>query len=120
MNYTLNHVEIRDAVSKLCLKFDGKYWQNCDKNNSYPTEFVNALTEAGYLSALIPEEYGGLGLSLSVGELSEHQFLNNGLAKIGNKTIELANLPVLSKDTTNFVVPELGEHTKLIKDEFFN
>ena len=67
MNYTLNHVEIRDAVSKLCLKFDGKFWQNCDKNNSYPTEFVNALTEAGYLSALIPEEYGGLGLSLSVG-----------------------------------------------------
>ena len=67
MNYTLNHVEIRDAVSKLCLKFDGNYWQNCDKNNSYPTEFVNALTEAGYLSALIPEEYGGLGLSLSVG-----------------------------------------------------
>ena len=67
MNYTLNHVEIRDAVSKLCSKFDGKYWQNCDKNNSYPTEFVNALTEAGYLSALIPEEYGGLGLSLSVG-----------------------------------------------------
>ena len=67
MNYTLNHVEIRDAVSKLCLKFDCKYWQNCDKNNSYPTEFVNALTEAGYLSALIPEEYGGLGLSLSVG-----------------------------------------------------
>ena len=67
MNYTLNHVEIRDAVSKLCLKFDGKYWKNCDKNNSYPTEFVNALTEAGYLSALIPEEYGGLGLSLSVG-----------------------------------------------------
>ena len=67
MNYTLNHVEIRDAVSKLCLKFDGKYWQNFDKNNSYTTEFVNALTEAGYLSALIPEEYGGLGLSLSVG-----------------------------------------------------
>ena len=67
MNYTLNHVEIRDAVSKLCLKFDSKYWQNCDKNNLYPTEFVNALTEAGYLSALIPEEYGGLGLSLSVG-----------------------------------------------------
>ena len=67
MNYTLNHVEIRDAVSKLCLKFDGKYWQNCDKNNLYPSEFVNAITEAGYLSALIPEEYGGLGLSLSVG-----------------------------------------------------
>ena len=56
----------------------------------------------------------------SVKELAEHKFLNNGLAKIGNTTIELANLPVLSKDTPNFVVPELGEHTKLITDEFFN
>ena len=56
----------------------------------------------------------------SVKELSEHKFLNNGLAKIGNTTIELANLPVLSKDTPNYVVPELGEHTKLITDEFFN
>ena len=56
----------------------------------------------------------------SVKELSVHKFLNNGLAKIGNTTIELANLPVLSKDTPNYVVPELGEHTKLITDEFFN
>ena len=67
MKYKLNHVDIREAVSKLCLKFDGKYWQNCDRNNSYPEEFVQALTDAGYLSSLIPEEYGGLGLSLSVG-----------------------------------------------------
>ena len=67
MNYTLNHLEIREAVSKLCNNFDGKYWQGCDKNNSYPQEFVNELTKAGYLSSLIPEEYGGLGLSLSVG-----------------------------------------------------
>ena len=67
MKYKLNHIDIREAVSKLCLKFDGKYWQNCDRNNSYPEEFVKALTDAGYLSSLIPEEYGGLGLSLSVG-----------------------------------------------------
>tara|TARA_B100001769_G_scaffold197136_1_gene157363 strand:+ start:210 stop:476 length:267 start_codon:yes stop_codon:yes gene_type:complete len=67
MNYTLNHLEIREAVSKLCNNFDGKYWQSCDKNNSYPQEFVNELTKAGYLSSLIPEEYGGLGLPLSVG-----------------------------------------------------
>ena len=56
----------------------------------------------------------------SIKELSEHKFLNNGLAKIGNTTIELANLPVLSKDTPNYLVPELGEHTKSITDEFFN
>ena len=56
MKYKLNHIDIREAVSKLCLKFDGKYWQNCDRNNSYPEEFVQALTDAGYLSSLIPEE----------------------------------------------------------------
>jgi len=67
MDYQLNHTEIRDAVSKLCSKFDGKYWQECDRNNQYPQKFVQALTDAGYLSSLIPEEYGGLGLPLSVG-----------------------------------------------------
>ena len=67
MDYQLNHIEIRDAVSKLCSKFDGNYWQECDRNNQYPQKFVQALTDAGYLSSLIPEEYGGLGLPLSVG-----------------------------------------------------
>ena len=67
MNYKLNHIEIRESVSKLCNNFDGRYWQDCDKNNRYPQEFVQELTNAGYLSSLIPEEYGGLGLPLSVG-----------------------------------------------------
>ena len=67
MEYTVDHLEIRDAVTKLCSKFSSNYWQNCDQNNYYPKEFVKALTEAGFLSSLIPKEYGGLGLSLSVG-----------------------------------------------------
>jgi acyl-CoA dehydrogenase len=57
--------DIRDAVAKLCAQFPGEYWRKLDRQMAYPTEFVNALTEAGYLSVLIPEEYGGSGLKLS-------------------------------------------------------
>jgi len=59
-----NYPEIREAVSKLCSQFTGEYWRNLDKQSAYPTEFVDALTRAGYLSILIPEEYGGSGLPL--------------------------------------------------------
>ncbi len=57
--------EIRDAVRRLCTRFPGAYWQELDRTRSYPVEFVKALTEAGYLSVLIPEEFGGSGLGLS-------------------------------------------------------
>jgi alkylation response protein AidB-like acyl-CoA dehydrogenase len=56
--------DIRDAVSRLCADFGGDYWRRLDADRQYPTEFVNALTAAGYLSVLIPEEYGGSGLPL--------------------------------------------------------
>lgn len=59
------HPEIRDAVAKLCADFPGPYWRWLDRERAYPTEFVDALTRAGYLAALIPEEYGGSGLPLS-------------------------------------------------------
>jgi acyl-CoA dehydrogenase len=57
--------EIRDAVAKLCASFPMQYWRDLDRERKYPTEFVRALTEAGWLSCLIPEEYGGAGLGLS-------------------------------------------------------
>jgi alkylation response protein AidB-like acyl-CoA dehydrogenase len=56
--------DIRASVRALCAKFPGEYWRALDRDRVYPTEFVKALTEAGYLAALIPEEYGGSGLSL--------------------------------------------------------
>jgi alkylation response protein AidB-like acyl-CoA dehydrogenase len=59
------HAEIRQEVAKLCARFPGEYWRKLDQERGYPTEFVRALTEAGYLAALIPEEYGGAGLTLS-------------------------------------------------------
>jgi acyl-CoA dehydrogenase len=60
-----DYPEIRDEVAKLCARFPGSYWRELDKNRAYPTDFVQALTQAGYLSVLIPEEYGGSGLPLS-------------------------------------------------------
>ncbi len=60
-----DHAEIREEVGKLCARFPGEYWRKLDEVRGYPTEFVTALTEAGYLSVLIPEEYGGSGLGIS-------------------------------------------------------
>jgi acyl-CoA dehydrogenase len=57
--------DIRAGVRGLCAKFPGEYWRALDRERAYPTEFVAALTEAGYLAALIPEEYGGSGLNLA-------------------------------------------------------
>ncbi|CAN7599344.1 acyl-CoA dehydrogenase family protein [Pararhizobium sp. LjRoot238] len=60
-----DYSDIREAVTKLCRRFPGEYWRAQDREMAYPKEFVNALTEAGWLSILIPEEYGGAGLPLS-------------------------------------------------------
>ena len=57
---------IRDMTRALCARFPGDYWRQLDRERAYPTAFVNAMAEAGLLAALIPEEYGGSGLSLTV------------------------------------------------------
>lgn len=57
--------EIRRSVAALCEKFPGEYWRGQDRERAYPTEFVKALTDAGFLAVLVPEEYGGSGLPIS-------------------------------------------------------
>jgi alkylation response protein AidB-like acyl-CoA dehydrogenase len=57
--------QIRDSVRRLCEQFPGEYWRQLDRESAYPTQFVEALSRAGYLSVLIPEEYGGAGMALS-------------------------------------------------------
>src|SRR6202022_1719911 len=59
------YADIRDAVAKLCAQFPGEYWRKLDREMAYPQAFVDALTQAAYLSVLIPEEYGGAGLKIS-------------------------------------------------------
>jgi acyl-CoA dehydrogenase len=62
---TDEHQDIRDALRQLCAGFDSTYWQGVDEQRAYPQAFVEALTHAGWLAALIPTEYGGSGLSLT-------------------------------------------------------
>ena len=60
-----DYADIRDAVAKLCAQFPGEYWREMDRERAYPAAFVKALTDGGYLSVLIPEEYGGSGLGIT-------------------------------------------------------
>ena len=56
--------QIRDSVSKLCSDFDSKYWQEIDEKSLYPEKFIEELTKSGWLSVLIPQDYGGSGLGI--------------------------------------------------------
>ena len=58
------HQDLRNAVGELCRRFPDSYWRDLDREEAYPQEFVRTLTDAGYLAALIPEEYGGSGLGI--------------------------------------------------------
>jgi acyl-CoA dehydrogenase len=59
-----DYPDIRESVRRICADFPGAYWRDLDEREAYPSEFVKAMTDAGFLSALIPEEYGGAGLPL--------------------------------------------------------
>ena len=72
------HTEIRDAVARLCADFPGEYWRRLDREMAYPTEFVTALTQSGFLSALIPETYGGAGLTLSAAAVIMEEIQRQG------------------------------------------
>jgi len=62
---TPTRADFRASVQNLCRDFPGSYWRALDKSRDYPEAFVQAMTRAGFLGALIPEEYGGMGLSLA-------------------------------------------------------
>ncbi len=78
MQHPSDHAEIRDAVARLCAGFPGKYWRKLDREMAYPTEFVAALTDSGFLSALIPEAYGGAGLTLSAASVIMEEIQRQG------------------------------------------
>jgi len=73
-----NHPDLRDAVRALCGQFDSAYWQGIDERRAYPEAFVEALTKAGWMSALIPEEYGGSGLSLTEASVIMEEVTRSG------------------------------------------
>ncbi|MDB5575546.1 MAG: hypothetical protein JWR80_722 [Bradyrhizobium sp.] len=77
-NYTDTQEEIREAVRRLCADFGPDYWRDCDHRSEYPEAFVAAMTEAGWLGALIPEEYGGSGLGVLDGCLILQEINRSG------------------------------------------
>ena len=70
--------EIRRAVQALCAQFPGEYWREKDRERGYPSDFVAALTEAGFLAALIPESYGGAGLGLDAAAVIMEEIQSSG------------------------------------------
>jgi len=73
-----NWTDIRTQVRKICTDFPGSYWRGLEDEQAYPTDFVQALTESGYLSALIPEAYGGAGLPLGAAAAILEEIHANG------------------------------------------
>src|SRR5512146_198161 len=72
------HNDLRAAVRALCSQYDSAYWQKIDEARAYPEDFVDALTKAGWMSALIPEEFGGSGLSLTEASVIMEEITRSG------------------------------------------
>ena len=72
------HRDLRGAIRDLCSRYPGTYWRTVDRERAYPHAFVEALTQAGYLGALIPEEFGGLGLSLGEASIVLEEISRSG------------------------------------------
>jgi len=78
LEYTPTQNEIRESVQRLCQEFGPDYWRECDEAGAYPEAFVQAMTDAGWLGALIPEEYGGSGLGVLDGCLILQEINRSG------------------------------------------
>ncbi|MEW5863442.1 MAG: acyl-CoA dehydrogenase family protein [Pseudomonadota bacterium] len=78
MSAESSHAALREGVRALCAQFDSAYWQKVDEQRAYPEEFVNALTRAGWMAALIPEEYGGSGLTLTEASVIMEEITRSG------------------------------------------
>jgi acyl-CoA dehydrogenase len=73
-----HHADLREGVRAVCRQYDGAYWRKVDEERAYPEAFVKALTEAGWLAALIPEEYGGSGLSVTEASIILEEISRSG------------------------------------------
>src|ERR1700736_3951053 len=80
MDFSLpeEHAAIRSAIRELCAAYPDTYWRELDRTKSYPTEFVRTLTDAGWLSVLIPAEYGGAGLGIAEASIILEEINRNG------------------------------------------
>ena len=132
---TAEQEAIRDAVRGLCVRFPDAYWRDLDRRSAYPEEFVRALTEAGWLAALIPPEYGGAGLGLAEASLILEEINASGgnaasahaqmytmgtLLRHGSETQKRTFLPRIAKGELRLQAfgvtePEAGSETTRIR-----
>lgn len=102
---------ICDSVERLCADFPGEYWRELDRERGYPTAFVQALTDAGYLGCLIPEEYGGSGLGIREASAileTVHRSGGNGAACHAQMYIMGALLRHGSEEQKRTYLPEIA------------
>ncbi|MET4692532.1 acyl-CoA dehydrogenase family protein [Endozoicomonas lisbonensis] len=74
----IEYQEIRNSVSKLCERFPNEYWRELEKSNGYPDDFIRVLNDEGFLSVLIPEEYGGVGLGIEAAGIILEEISRSG------------------------------------------
>lgn len=84
---------IRSTVAELARKFDNDYWLDCDRNHTYPWEFVKAFAAGGWLGAMIPEEYGGIGLGLQEAAVMMEEIAASGAGMSGGSAIHFYVFP---------------------------
>jgi acyl-CoA dehydrogenase len=111
MNHSHAFPDIRDGVRELCAQFDSAYWQQQDEARAFPEKFVDALTKAGWLAALIPEEYGGSGLGLTAASVIMEE-INFGGANSGAVHGQMYNMGTLlrhgSKEQKERYLPKIA------------
>ena len=86
---TANQESIRDAVAKICTRFDDAYWLKKDKEGGYPADFHKALAEAGWLGICIPEEYGGSGLGITDAAIMMRTIAESGAGMSGASAVHM-------------------------------
>ncbi len=108
---TDQHQDLRDAVRQLCARYPGEYWRDLDRRQAYPDEFVDALTRAGWLSVLIPTDYGGSGLGIREASVILEEVNRSG----GNSAVCHAQMYVMGtllrhgcEDQTRRYLPDIA------------
>src|SRR3569832_408509 len=86
---TANQESIRDAVAKICARFDDAYWLKKDKEGGYPADFHRALADAGWLGICIPEAYGGSGLGIMDAAIMMHTIARSGAGMSGASAVHM-------------------------------
>ena len=86
---TANQESIRDAIGKICTRFDDAYWLKKDKEGGYPADFHRALADAGWLGICIPEEYGGSGLGITDAAIMMRTIAESGAGMSGASAVHM-------------------------------